>query len=50
MGPRHITGSFPSRKKPMDINFSPSFTGGTIILSTATGFWRMPSRCGIECP
>ncbi len=50
IGPRHITGSLPSRKKPIDISFRSSFTGGTIISSTATGFWWMPRMCGIEWP
>ena len=50
IGPRHITGSLSSRKKPIDISFSSPRTGGTIIRSTATGFWWMPSRCGIEWP
>jgi hypothetical protein len=83
IGPRHMTGEFSSRKKPIDISFSatplavspsgrpgmtgrPSgstgpeppgwcrgsrrFTGGTIILSTTIGRWRIPSRCGIEWP
>ena len=27
-----------------------SLTGGTIIRSTTTGRWRIPSRCGIEWP
>ena len=38
IGPRHMTGSLPSRKNPIDMSLSPSFTGGTIISSTATGF------------
>ena len=51
IGPRHITGSLlVSRKKPIDISFRSSFTGGTIISSTATGRWRMPRMCGIEWP
>ena len=50
IGPRHITGSFSSRKKPIDISFSSSRTGGTIIRSTTTGRWWTPSMCGIECP
>ena len=39
IGPRHITGALSSRKKPIDISFRSCFTGGTIILSTSTGFW-----------
>ena len=38
--PRHMIGVFSSRKKPMDITLRSPFTGGTIILSTATGRWR----------
>ena len=50
IGPRHITGWLSSRKKPMDISFKSCLTGGTIILSTSTGFWWMPSTWGMECP
>ena len=39
IGPRHITGSLSSRKNPIDISFRSCATGGTIILSTTTGFW-----------
>jgi hypothetical protein len=45
-----MTGEFSSRKKPIDISFNPSATGGTIILSTTIGRWRIPRRCGIEWP
>ena len=48
MGPRHMIGVFSSRKKPMDMTFRSPFTGGTIILSTATGRWLIPSIVGIE--
>ena len=52
MGPRHMTGVFSSRKKPIDITLRSLRTGGTIIArpspSTATGRWWMPSMCGIE--
>ena len=50
IGPRHITGSFSSRKNPIDISFRSPLTGGMIIWSTATGFWWMPRMCGIEWP
>ena len=50
IGPRHMTGWLSSRKKPIDITFRSPRTGGTIILSTTTGRWWMPSMCGIECP
>ena len=39
IGPRHITGWLSSRKNPIDISFRSCATGGTIILSTTTGFW-----------
>ena len=50
IGPRHMTGAFSSRKNPIDISFRSPRTGGTIISSTAIGFWCTPSMCGIECP
>ncbi len=50
IGPRHMTGAFSSRKKPIDISFRSPRTGGTIILSTTTGRCVTPSMCGIECP
>ena len=50
IGPRHMIGELSSRKKPIDINLRSPRTGGTIILSTTTGRWRMPSMCGIEWP
>jgi hypothetical protein len=48
IGPRHMIGVFSSRKKPMDMTLRSPFTGGTIILSTATGRWLIPSIVGIE--
>jgi hypothetical protein len=50
IGPRHITGALSSRKNPIDISFSPCWTGGTIMRSTSTGRWWIPSMCGIEWP
>jgi hypothetical protein len=45
-----MIGELSSRKKPIDISFNSSRTGGMIILSTTTGRRWMPSRCGIENP
>ena len=50
IGPRHMIGAFSSRKKPIDMSFRSPRTGGTIISSTAIGFWWTPSMCGIEWP
>ena len=50
IGPRHITGWLSSRKNPIDISRRSCATGGTIILSTTTGFCATPSMCGIEWP
>ena len=48
MGPRHMTGVFSSRKKPIDITLRSPRTGGTIIArsppSTATGRWWTPEH------
>ena len=50
IGPRHMTGWFSSRNMPIEITFRSPRTGGTIILSTTTGFWSIPSMCGMEKP
>ena len=48
MGPLHMTGALSSRKNPIDITLRSPRTGGTIMSSTATGRWSMPSMPGIE--
>ena len=50
IGPRHISGALSSTKKPIDISFRSCLTGGIISRSTSTGFWLIPSMCGIEWP
>jgi hypothetical protein len=37
-------------KKPMETHFTSCATGGTIMRSTVTGRWWMPSMPGIEKP
>ena len=43
---RHMTGVFSSRKNPIDLTLGSPRTGGTIILSTTTGRWWIPSMPG----
>ncbi len=50
MGPRQMTGSSSSAKKPMEMARTPWDSGGTIMLSITVGDWSTPSILGMENP